>query len=1290
MLVDPAVLVEDDLLNLSDSLNSTLNLSGNNNIQKIDFNSDDVSAFSLSSLTIPDWLVLAYKRVNIKSMFEWQYECLKVGGLFASTEHDYNKQSSANILYSAPTSAGKTFVAEILIFDSILNRRRGDHLKALFVVPFISTAAEKEAYFKKLLLGSDVRVGGMYGQNRQGSLKIYDLVICTFEKANSLVNHLVNSSDIGENILKNTLGIVVIDEIHMACLKGERRSATVRSLVAKLRKYGQGSVRIVAMSATIPKPASDLQNWLNADLYETDFRPVSLKEYAFFQGNLLEFPSLTQIKSNLNIYDLICPLVKKNRNVLIFCNSKAWCERLAKSIANKLPRSKESSLKFLSLIKSVTVGSEKIDSALSSLIEHRVAFHHAGLSIEERAAIETAYKRGYCSVLVATTTLCSGVNLPAHRVIIRSINKCNRNEFIDWLLYQQMIGRAGRTGQCDKLAGGDSILICENQKELKIAVNLLGSSSSPLETNLISFKEEELKRLILDAIGNDDCTLQTVYHFLHEYAGILVNEDNVSDALKWLADSKFVSITNRGLICQSQLGRACIAASFSPDEALSTFLEIQHAITCGIILDTDFHLLYLIASPCSLTTDEQWTRFLNIYGASLDPSGKRVADRVGVSERHIATRLMRGTTSDEDKCCRFYSALILNYLLMEWSVERISDYFYLSKGQVQQIQQGAVGRSFSIAQFTRYLNWDSLSVLLTSLTGRIEFGCSNRDLEDLLQLDLLNRDRAKVLWNGGIESVRSLAESDPAKISRILRDGIPFGNIISARFGNSQFFTYSEAAEVLVNQSKQLLGITANDARGNFNNESKDNTNDNLSAEDIFDGFEDDALAEHGVHIVKLNFDCDSFTACHQLANGDFAVSPSSDTVCICRNFEKLKKLIILDHFVYKKFDDSPGDQKIMYLSILGWFVNSIEKVQKLQTMEVKDELLIATIMRKLYEELIVGIAEDSFKFLIDVEMKSFLELYKMTEFGIWVNQSRLNECTKQLMLTFPMSNSAEYEMAKGKIKCLKDILEIISTNFVDYSSDGKYVRCDLGSYPTKTGRYFLSNPPLQNVPRPFSIAHLIINPRRIFTASSDDNCLISADYCHLELSVLALLTRNSFLKSNLKHNNSDPFTSIMNSIDGAYKLDRNKSKVLFYSMLYGAGPKMIAKYINTSVEDAAHFRSKFIRLCDIRLGENLLNDLTYFGKRVLPSRDLNSIVQSNASEIVKIGLVNVSKNLPELRLAHFIHDELVYECTKSNCEVGDVFSKLRNNLQQTYEGVVFSVNIRSGSSWGDLNTIDN
>ena len=98
-------------------------------------------------------------------------------------------------------------------------------------------------------------------------------------------------------------------------------------------------------------------------------------------------------------------------------------------------------------------------------LRHVVAFKvKDGTSTEKIKEVEDAFRDGFLKVLVSTTTLAMGVNLPADSVVIADHerwdprNRINRN--IDIAEYKNCAGRAGRLGQSQR---GQSYLLVDEQ-----------------------------------------------------------------------------------------------------------------------------------------------------------------------------------------------------------------------------------------------------------------------------------------------------------------------------------------------------------------------------------------------------------------------------------------------------------------------------------------------------------------------------------------------------------------------------------------------------------------------------------------------------------------------------------------------------------------------------------------------------------------------------------------------------------------------------------------------------------
>ena len=73
---------------------------------------------------------------------------------------------------------------------------------------------------------------------------------------------------------------------------------------------------------------------------------------------------------------------------------------------------KEERKHLLQFLQSITNGVCKI---LSVTILYGIAYHHSGLTMDERKLLEEAYSTGVLCLLCCTSTLAAGVNLPAKR-----------------------------------------------------------------------------------------------------------------------------------------------------------------------------------------------------------------------------------------------------------------------------------------------------------------------------------------------------------------------------------------------------------------------------------------------------------------------------------------------------------------------------------------------------------------------------------------------------------------------------------------------------------------------------------------------------------------------------------------------------------------------------------------------------------------------------------------------------------------------------------------------------------
>lgn len=181
--------------------------------------------------------------------------------------------SNTNQIISAPTASGKTLVAELAFLDTILNKNK----KAIYIVPLRALASEKYKEFKKMY-GNDIKIRVSIGDIQNESfIYDYDLLIVTAEKLDSMIRH-------DKKFIEN-VKLVLVDEIHL--LNDEKRGPTLEILLS-IFKSNYPDVRLIGLSATIGN-SEELANWLEADLIEDQWRPVSLQHHILKENELLRY-----------------------------------------------------------------------------------------------------------------------------------------------------------------------------------------------------------------------------------------------------------------------------------------------------------------------------------------------------------------------------------------------------------------------------------------------------------------------------------------------------------------------------------------------------------------------------------------------------------------------------------------------------------------------------------------------------------------------------------------------------------------------------------------------------------------------------------------------------------------------------------------------------------------------------------------------------------------------------------------------------------------------------------------
>ncbi|OAE30033.1 hypothetical protein AXG93_3893s1430 [Marchantia polymorpha subsp. ruderalis] len=309
-----------------------------------------------------------------------------------------------NVLLGAPTGSGKTISSELAMLH-LFNTQ--PDMKVIYIAPLKALVKERMDDWKRGLattLGKKiVELTGDFTPDLLALLAA-DIIISTPEKWDGISRNWHNRNYVTK------VGLIIIDEIH---LLGADRGPILEVIVSRMRYISSQTelpVRFVGLSTALAN-ARDLADWLGIDTvglfnFKPSVRPVPLEVH---------------IQTRLTALDLI---------------QYATADERPRQFSN------------LSEDEMEMILSQVVDTNLKHTLQFGIGLHHAGLNERDRTLVEELFTNVKIQVLVCTSTLAWGVNLPAHLVVIKGTEFFDgkQKRYVDFPITDvlQMMGRAGR------------------------------------------------------------------------------------------------------------------------------------------------------------------------------------------------------------------------------------------------------------------------------------------------------------------------------------------------------------------------------------------------------------------------------------------------------------------------------------------------------------------------------------------------------------------------------------------------------------------------------------------------------------------------------------------------------------------------------------------------------------------------------------------------------------------------------------------------------------------------------
>lgn len=480
-------------------------------------------------------------------LWESQIEVAKAGGFLGES-----------LIIQSPTGSGKTKSIQLLLASKFI---RNQKLRAVVLSPLRSLC--NEIANDLALSFSNIRIAqttDVVEDNIENLGENY-VVVLTPEKFEYLLFHSQETI--------NLIDTIVIDEGHL--VEDSSRGALFELLLSQLAP--KLTDKTVIFISAVLKNADSISKWLfrdkehsvlsginfpttnkNISKYDNDviyfYTPNNLEKHEYYVVKSVKTKELlrfgrerkTRLFPEKNVKDLsiyYAFLLSKYGGAAIFFKNKrsiiSYLKRIADVNKRGMNYAKISSESFTKLKKLVAVHYGEND--YFDIVESGVCIHYATLEEGLKKASEYYIKQKISNIIMCTSTLSEGVNLPIKYLIITDLNRFTYDITTREII--NLVGRTGRNGQfsegtilvttkVDK-QGFKNIFDKNNIEELKSTFDLLVSDDVCLGYNLCakSFYDKIIAYLS-STKGNSRGFTEAMISSFEEYCNIKKHDEQTN------------------------------------------------------------------------------------------------------------------------------------------------------------------------------------------------------------------------------------------------------------------------------------------------------------------------------------------------------------------------------------------------------------------------------------------------------------------------------------------------------------------------------------------------------------------------------------------------------------------------------------------------------------------------------------------------------------------------------------------------------------------------------------------